>query len=146
LSDCCESLFDSELGRRYFNSIIQVETFIRYGLERGEIIHVINNKEDFLGFGWVVERGAFCSYPYIQAIAVKRAYRSIGAGSFLLSHIEQTCFSRSTCIFTLSSSASPKLLRFFHRHGYKQVGKIPQLCLPDLDELLLMKTNNGSFS
>lgn len=129
LSDFATWLWDSEFGRDFLHSHDHAEAFLRSGVERCEVVCAHNKRDENIGFVWSSSHGAFGRFPYLHAIAIKPAYRSIGVGSFLLEHVEETAFGEADALFALADSSSTKLLRFFQRRNYRSIGKIPNLAL-----------------
>lgn len=140
LPDCCEALHDSEWGRRYFNAPIQVETFLRPGIDRGEIVFATNHEGRFVGFIWYIVNSSFYGFPVVQTIAVAPSFRSIGAGSYLIRYFEEEAFRYGDSLFALASAFNPRILRFYKRLMYLPIGRMPNLFIKGIDEILLMKS------
>lgn len=136
---CVDALFNSEYGKAYFSTANQTELFLRQGFERQEVTYAANKEGFFVGFIWYTLDSSFRGFPFLQAIAVKPSFRSIGAGTYLLSRFETSAFSSANSVFVLVSSANQGALRFFKRLQYKSIGRVPNLILPGTDEVLLSK-------
>lgn len=136
---CCDALFNSEYGKAYFETPERIEAFLRPGFEKGEVAYAANKEGFFVGFIWYTLESSFRGFPFIQAIAVKPSFRSIGTGTFLISRLEEIAFTSSNSVFALVSSANQGALRFFKRLQFRSIGRIPDLILPKTDEILLSK-------
>lgn len=136
---CCDALFNSEYGQAYFGTAGQTECFLRQGFEQNEVTCALNKEGFFVGFIWYTMNSSFRGFPFIQALAVKPSFRSIGAGSYLISRFEEAAFATASTIFVLVGSANQGAMRFFKRHQYRAIGRIPNLILPRVDEVLLSK-------
>jgi ribosomal protein S18 acetylase RimI-like enzyme len=136
---CCDALINSEYGQSYFGAADNVESFLRQGFERNEVTYAANKEGFFVGFIWYTLESSFRGFPFIQAMAVKPSFRSIGAGTYLISHFEKVAFATANTVFVLVSSANPGVLRLFKRLQYRPIGRIPHLIIPGTDEVLLSK-------
>lgn len=135
-------LLDSDFGRLNFSTMEQTINLLQPGIDNGDITCVQNKHGESIGFAWSSRYGAFGRFPFLHMIAIKPSYRSIGAGSFLLEHVEESSFEVAAAVFTLTNGASPRLLRFFQRRDYRNIGKIPKHILSGFDETILMKVRD----
>lgn len=137
LTDCMIALHKSELGRVYFPDEDKVHNAVNEGISKGEISVAINDDNVVLGFIWVIQKGAFHSYPYLHIIAVKEEYRSLGIGKRLIGYIEEN--SRASKLFLVVADFNPRAKKFYLDYGFKEVGCIPNLYKDGITEYLLMK-------
>jgi ribosomal protein S18 acetylase RimI-like enzyme len=77
---------------------------------------------------------------YINALAVKPAWRNRGVGGKLLAHAEQRAFRDSPNCFLCVSSFNGDAQRFYRRMGYEQVGELKDFVIAGASELLMRKT------
>ncbi len=137
LTDCKMALQKSELGRVYFPDEDKVHNAVNEGISKGEISVAINDESVVLGFIWVIQKGAFHSYPYLHIIAVKEEYRSLGIGKRLIGYIEE--ISGSSKLFLVVADFNPRAKKFYLDYGFKEVGCIPNLYRNGITEYLLVK-------
>lgn len=83
------------------------------------------------------ERG-FLGAPYIATLLVAPAYRNQGIGSQLLRFAEKA-FGGQRQMFICASASNQGAQRLYLRHGFEQVGVLPDLVADGLDEVLLRK-------
>lgn len=128
--------------------------WIRYGLteekiirgfegavEQGEFVSVIRKRDNGFpcGFTRVLRAGAFGQKPYLKQIGVDPNHSGNGLGARLIAHVEHECSTFSDQMFLLVSDFNRDAQRFYERHGYQQIGKIPAYILPDVAELIYHK-------
>jgi D-alanine-D-alanine ligase len=78
----------------------------------------------------------------IYWVVVGREEQSRGVGSALVTFVEEEikkAGGRLTIIETSSKSEYERTRRFYHRHGYEMVGRIPDFYAPGDDKLILQK-------
>lgn len=139
LHDCQECLVHSEIGEKYFSSDEAMETFLKRGIERGEVHVALDESSQCLGYAWIVFNGAFCRYPYLLNIAVAKCQRGKGIGSKLLTFFEQRGFEHASRIFLLVSDFNLRARELYTRLGYEEVGLIPDLVIEGVSEHIMMK-------
>lgn len=137
LTDCKIALQKSELGRVYFPNEDKVHNALNEGISKGEISVAINEESVVMGFVWVIQKGAFHSYPYVHIIAVKEEYRSLGIGKRLIGYIEENSWSSK--LFLVVADFNPRAKKFYLDYGFKEVGCIPNLYRNGITEYLLVK-------
>jgi ribosomal protein S18 acetylase RimI-like enzyme len=82
----------------------------------------------------------FGSYPYLKLLGVDPSFSNQGIGGQLLQHVEQHIMDEGGQeLFLLVSSGNLGAQRFYERHGYLQIGTIPELGGPKFTELLFRK-------
>lgn len=76
---------------------------------------------------------------YIRTIAVSPAHQGKGLGQALIAHAEAAILAQSPNVFLCVSSFNPRARALYERLGYRQVGRLENLLIPDHDEILLRK-------
>lgn len=136
LSDCEESLVNSELGKRYFTEKGSAAKAILEGLESGNLFIALANSL-CVGFMWFIPNGAFHAFPYLHIISIKEAYRGKGIGERMINFYEKIVDSEK--LFLVVADFNPQAKRFYEKMGYRQVGVIPHLYRKGITEYLMMK-------
>lgn len=90
--------------------------------------------------GVAVLRSNFLLGDYLELFGVDSASRSKGFGERLLKHIESVTFARAKNLFACVSDFNEPARRFYRKHGYSEVGPLPELLVPGSAEILLRKT------
>ncbi len=103
----------------------------------GSELFIAAEGEERLGFVLLAERGLAGS-PYVASIAVTEAARGRSVGSALLQFAE-TRYPAAQHIFLLVSSFNPRARELYERHGYRQVGEIPDYVVDGHAELVMHK-------
>ena len=137
--DCVDALQKSELGRVYFSKENSATNAVNDGISKGEIFVAINKEGLCVGFIWVIEKGAFHSFPYLHIIAVKEEYRNLGIGKKLLQYFEDTNSKEHTKLFLVVADFNTGAKRLYQSIGYQEVGVIPGLYKNGIKEYLMMK-------
>lgn len=97
------------------------------------------------GIARVAHSGMFGSFGgYLKLIAVSERAQGLGIGSVLLSHVEQTVLPHSRDLFLLTSDFNEAAQRFYDRHGYREVGRLPGYVRPEITEVILWKRLRGA--
>ena len=97
------------------------------------------------GIALVAHTGMFGSLGgYLKLIAVSDAAQGMGLGSLILSHVEQTVSSHSRDLFLLASHFNLAAHRFYARHGYREVGRLPDYVRPEITEVIFWKRLRGA--
>lgn len=129
-----------DLWRRYRLSPETIAADFERGLERGDLIVVADTDLPARGFAWCLLDGMFGSYPYLKRFGVDPAFGGKGLGSFLLDSLERELLSQQRRdLFLLVSDFNLDAQRFYQRHGYREVGRVPDLVLPGVAEVLFRK-------
>lgn len=95
-------------------------------------------KQTALGFILIAEHGLAGS-PYIASICSAPEARGLGIGSALLNFIEKH-FTDKRHLFLLVSSFNLRAQALYRRHGYSQVGELPDYIVPGYSELIFHKS------
>jgi len=90
--------------------------------------------------GVALVRPRFLAGDYLELFAVAAAARGRGLGAALLAHLESVVFARARNFFVCVSDFNEGARRFYARHGYVQVGALPDLLIRGSAELLLRKS------
>jgi len=129
----------SVLWQRYGVTVASATQRLQRGLETGATITVADAAGRVAGFVWYVAEGAFQRSGYIMLFAVDPELRAQGIGRALLAHAEERLFAASTSIVLLVSDFNTEAQRFYHRHGYSQVGALPDYVKMGISELIYYK-------
>jgi ribosomal protein S18 acetylase RimI-like enzyme len=92
-----------------------------------------------VGLSWFLPTGTFAGGAYLRLLAVLPAAQSQGVGQALLQDFESLCAPRSASLFLLCSDFNTDAQRFYRRHGYAQVGMIPDFAAPTINEVIFYK-------
>jgi len=103
----------------------------------GTELFLARRREERLGFLLLAPWGLAGS-PYIASIAVAETSRGGGVGSRMLEWAEQHFVARRD-LFLLVSSFNVRAQKLYLRHGYVQVGEIPDYVVAGHSELILRK-------
>ncbi|WP_447973609.1 N-acetyltransferase family protein [Nitrospira sp. Kam-Ns4a] len=90
--------------------------------------------------GLALLRRRFLFGDYLELLAVASETRGKGLGGALLAHLEQIVFARAPNLFLCVSDFNQGARRFYRRHGYEEIGPIPNLLVPGTAEMLMRKT------
>ena len=138
--DCVQALHKSELGKVYFPEEDKARRAIEEGFTKGEFYLAVNtDAKECLGFLWYIPNGAFHSFPYLHIIAVKEQYRGCGIGKKLLSFFETIISQTSGKAFLVVADFNPRAKQLYKSIGYKEIGILPDLYKPGVNECLMMK-------
>ena len=91
-----------------------------------------------VGFVILQRRGVVGS-PYLATIAVAEAARGRGIGSVLLRFTEDYFRPEARHLFLCVSSFNERARALYERHGYRQVGELPDYFIPGASEILMLK-------
>lgn len=90
--------------------------------------------------GIALVRQKFLFGDYLELLAIAPALTGQGFGPLLLAHIESLVFGRGKNLFACVSDFNTGARRFYLRHGFVEVGPLPDLLVPGSAEILLRKT------
>jgi ribosomal protein S18 acetylase RimI-like enzyme len=108
-------------------------------VERGEQLLVAEAEAVPVGLCWYQQRGAFAVGAYLRTLAVAESAQRKGTGKELLGAYEHACQGAPGGLFLLVSDFNLDAQRFYARHGYREVGKLPGLVKKDVTELVYWK-------
>lgn len=112
---------------------------LQRGLARGATIAVVEVSGRVAGFVWYVAEGAFQRSGYIMIFGVDASLHAQGLGRALLAYAEEALFATGASIMLLVSDFNAEAQRFYSRHGYVQVGVLPDYATPGVSELIFYK-------
>lgn len=127
------------LWQQYGVTMASATRRLQRGLESGATIAVAEVEGRITGFVWYVAEGAFQRSGYIMLFGVALDAHGQGIGSALLAYAEATLFATSPSILLLVSDFNHAAQRFYQRHGYVQVGALPDYVKPGVSELIYYK-------
>lgn len=90
--------------------------------------------------GVAIVKQKFLLGDYLELLAVAECARQKGTGSQLLEHIERLVFERTKNLFACVSDFNTRARAFYRRHGFQEIGPMPNFLIPGNAELLLRKT------
>jgi ribosomal protein S18 acetylase RimI-like enzyme len=90
--------------------------------------------------GVAIVKQKFLLGDYLELLAVAECARQKGIGGQLLTHIEQLVFERTKNLFACVSDFNESARAFYKKHGYQEIGPMPNFLIPDSAEILLRKT------
>ncbi|MFO7634881.1 MAG: GNAT family N-acetyltransferase [Caldilinea sp.] len=123
------------LWQRYGVTVDSATLRLQEGLEHGATIAVVEVGGSVAGFVWYAVEGAFQRSGYIMLFGVDPTRRAQGLGRALLTHAEDALFATSSSIVLLVSDFNEEAQRFYRRHGYMQVGVLPDYVMAGVNEL-----------
>ncbi len=77
---------------------------------------------------------------YLELLGVAASARKRGLGGRLLSYVEQLVFARTKNLFACVSDFNLPARAFYQKHGYQEIGPMPNFLIPGSAEILLRKT------
>jgi ribosomal protein S18 acetylase RimI-like enzyme len=90
--------------------------------------------------GMALLRPRFLLGEYLELLAIEPLAQGKGLGGLLLAHLEKLVFARAQNLFVCVSDFNSGARRFYRRHGYQEVGSIPDLLIQGSAEILMRKT------
>lgn len=129
------------LWQRYGLTTEQAARQLVDALQKGDLLLVTHDDQtsEPYGFAWCMPGGAFGRSAYLRLIGVHPDYTGTGIGARLLEHVETLTKQSSHSLFLLVSDFNVDAQRFYQRHGYEQVGMIPDYVLPGVAEFIFWK-------
>ncbi|BDG04853.1 GNAT family N-acetyltransferase [Anaeromyxobacter oryzae] len=121
---------------RYGRTPEKLEAALSAALGRGEGLLVAEEDGALAGLAWFLPAGTLAMGGYLKLIAVLGAGQGRGTGAALLEAFEAAVARESAHAFLLVSDFNDGAQRFYERHGYRRVGALPGLVLPDVGEVL----------
>lgn len=110
------------------------------GLRRGDKLLVAEEESRLLGICWFLPRGAFGTAGYLRTIALVPEAHGRKIGPLLLQAFEDGCEHPSGGWFLLTSDFNEGAQRFYRRHGYTEVGRLPPgFASPSIGEVVFWK-------
>lgn len=127
------------LMQRYNRPASAIAESLEGALTRGDGLLVFDDSGGAQGLSWFLFSGTFALGGYLRLMAVSPHTHRKGIGSALLSAYEAAVATQSRHTFLLCSDFNIDAQRFYARHGYAQVGRLPNLVIPGVDELIYWK-------
>lgn len=90
--------------------------------------------------GIAIVREKFLLGDYLELLGIALWARGKGLGGRLLGHIEPIVFGRTKNLFACVSDFNAQARAFYKKHGYQEIGPMPNLLIPGSAEMLLRKT------
>jgi ribosomal protein S18 acetylase RimI-like enzyme len=91
--------------------------------------------------GLALLRPRFLLGEYVELLAIAPDAQGKGLGQLLLAHLEKLVFARANNLFVCVSDFNSGARRFYRRHGYEEIGPIPNLLIEGSAEILMRKTS-----
>jgi len=112
---------------------------LRRAIEAGDLV-LGTIGDQLLGVAWVMPTAGFGRAPYLKLLAVSPAAQAAGIGGQLLeATLEHFRARGATRYFLLVSDFNEGAQRFYQRHGFVQVGALPDFVLPGVSELVYLR-------
>lgn len=135
----CDAVTRLPLLQRYGHTPEALAAALRSAPDQGDRIFVYDDGRGPEGLAWLATGGTLGLGGYLRLIAVAPHALGRQIGTALLTAFEATVEEKSRHAFLLVSDFNTAAQRFYQRHGYRQVGAMPTLILPDVDELIFWK-------
>ena len=90
--------------------------------------------------GVAIVKQKFLLGDYLELLGVAGWARQRGIGGQLLRHIEELVFDRTKNLFACVSDFNTSARIFYKKHGYQEIGPMPNFLIPGSAEILLRKT------
>ncbi len=90
--------------------------------------------------GLALLRQKFLMGDYLELLVIAPTARGKGLGRALLTYLEGLVFARAKNLFVCVSDFNKEARRFYQKHGYQEIGPIPNFLIPGSAEILLRKT------
>lgn len=94
--------------------------------------------------GIVIVKRKFLLGDYLELLGVAASARNKGVGGRLLTYVEQLVFGRTTNLFACVSDFNQPARAFYKKHGYQEIGPMPNFLIPGSAEILLRKTTGAA--
>jgi [ribosomal protein S18]-alanine N-acetyltransferase len=107
-------------------------------LPQGRNAYVVEVKGKVAGIAIVREK--FLLGDYLELLGIALWARGKGLGGTLLRHIEPIVFGRTKNLFACVSDFNEQARAFYKKHGYQEIGPMPNFLIPGSAEMLLRKT------
>jgi len=134
-----EALALLPLMQRYNRPASTIAESLASALARGDGLIVFDAGDGAQGLSWFLHSGTFGLGGYLRLMAVSPYALHKGIGSALLTAYEGAVATQSRHTFLLCSDFNIDAQRFYERHGYSQVGRLPSLVVAGVDELIYWK-------
>jgi len=136
---CAEFMAATPLWIRYGVTVASATARLEAALASGAALFVAEIGQEVVGFVWCVEQGAFARSGYIPLIGVRPGKSGHGVGTALLTYAEKFLSRSSPDVFLTVSDFNLGAQHFYQKHGYVQVGALPDYVLDGVTELIYWK-------
>lgn len=142
--------FDAAAAQLMGDRLAAIDPWARLGIGAGLLARVFVQAQDCT-HRFVVRRDAvplaaislrhpFLYGPYIELLAVLPEAQGQGVGGRLLDWVgEETRLAGGRNVWVAASSFNAEALAFYRRHGFAEVGPMPDLVRPGFTELMLRR-------
>ena len=124
---------------RYNRTGERLSRDLNQALDRGESLWVAEIEGRPRALAWFVPEGTMGMAGYLRLLAVAPEAQRHGVGRALLATYETETARASRHATLMVSDFNHHAQRFYERAGYHQVGRLPALVLPGVDEILYWK-------
>ena len=129
----------SELLHRYRVTEASALHSLSDAFNAGDVL-LIHREDTLSGFAWLTFAPRMLNgAAYLRLLLVAPEARDRGLGSQLLQAVESRAIKNANHLYLLATTDNTTARRFYERHGYRHVGDLPGLVMPDLDEALYEK-------
>ncbi len=108
-------------------------------LPQGRDSYVVDLNDRVAGIAIVRQR--FLLGDYLELLGVADWARGKGLGKRMLAHVEAAVFTRAKNLFACVSDFNDQARHFYKKHGYQEIGPMPNFLIPGSAEILLRKTS-----
>jgi GNAT superfamily N-acetyltransferase len=124
---------------RYGRAADRIAGDLGEALRRGDGLLLAVAPTGLAGLAWFLRQGTFGMGAYLKLMAVLPEAQARGVGRALLATFEAEAAAAAGHGFLLCSGFNDAAQRFYEHHGWRRVGALPGLVLPDVDELIYWK-------
>jgi GNAT superfamily N-acetyltransferase len=112
--------------------------------ESGDLL-LVNREPELNAMAWVTFAPRMLNgAAYLRLLLVAHGSQSAGLGAALMDAVESYARERANHLYLLATTDNTRARRFYEARGFRHVGDLPGLVLPELDEALYYKTVRGS--
>ncbi|MGH7164529.1 MAG: GNAT family N-acetyltransferase, partial [Nitrospiraceae bacterium] len=86
--------------------------------------------------GLALLRQRFLMGDYLELLVIAPTARGKGLGRALLTYLEGLVFARAKNLFVCVSDFNKEARRFYQKHGYQEIGPMPNFLIPGSAEIL----------
>ncbi len=142
LPGLAELMAESPLLRRYGLCLESALASLESALTENDLLLVgrAESGGEAAGLVWVIHTRALDGGAYVRLLLVKENLHGFGLGGLLLESAEAAARMWANHMYLLVTADNSPARRFYERRGYRHVGDLPGLVLPDLDEALYHKS------
>jgi len=135
-------LLESEPWKRLGHTLADWHRYFS-PIPQGRESHVLDQAGRVAGVA--VIRQKFLLGDYLELFGVADWARGEGVGGLLLEHVESVVFARAKNLFICVSDFNEPARRFYRKHGYHEIGFIPNLLINGASEILIRKTTGPAM-